>query len=160
MEWTNGPPPKETSVIFSKLPAWATVGIDISPDELLEYFRAQADEKTPGLLYYIDLLSPYLSPLLLIFVIAAAGYHAYRKVQKWKKWSEADSLSKQLHQGLELKESLAARVREAIQRLEALEEAKRAVRAWGRRGRHHHHCGCGSSTRYHEDSQLDTSQRR
>lgn len=82
--WPFSSPPKETSVIFSKLPAWATVGIDISPDELLAYFRAQADERTPRLLYYINLLSPYLSPLLLVFVIAAAGYHAYRKICKWK----------------------------------------------------------------------------
>ncbi|KAK6327280.1 hypothetical protein J4Q44_G00029250 [Coregonus suidteri] len=38
--------------------AWATVGIDISPDELVAYLRAQADEKTPRLLYYVELPVP------------------------------------------------------------------------------------------------------
>jgi hypothetical protein len=35
------------------------VGIDTSPEELLAYLRAQADEKTPWLLYYVPI--PLLS---------------------------------------------------------------------------------------------------
>lgn len=133
---------------MSKMPAWATVGTDIPQEELLDYLRTQAKKETPQLSLLLELLYPALALLLVLFLVVA-GYYAYRDFQSRKQLNcETDALSDQLHQSLAQKETLTARLEEMTVRLQALEEAKRSLRARSSRRSccHHRHRSRCSTT--------------
>lgn len=54
--------------IFSSLPAWATVGLDISPQEFASILSAKAYEGKNVILSAVDAMYPYLSVVLLAAV--------------------------------------------------------------------------------------------
>ena len=69
----------------SKIPAWASVGLDIPQEELAAFLRSQTEAKPPALAQVVDLLSsPVWALLLAVTFVAVAVYDAYRSFRRRK----------------------------------------------------------------------------
>jgi hypothetical protein len=65
--WPFSRPPPPKNLIFPSLPTWATVGIDITPEELVVFFRPEPASRISLVFSAIEPVLPYLPVIFLAF---------------------------------------------------------------------------------------------
>ena len=76
------PPPKENIAIFSSLPAWATVGLDMTPDEFASILFTRASEGKTLILSVVDVVYTYLPVVLLAAMVISLCIVYKRKMER------------------------------------------------------------------------------
>lgn len=65
--WPFSSPPPPKNHIFPSLPAWATVEIDVTPEELVVFFRPEPASRISLVFSAIEPVFPYLPVIFLAF---------------------------------------------------------------------------------------------
>ncbi|KAG5266214.1 hypothetical protein AALO_G00251050 [Alosa alosa] len=133
--------PKEENIpIFSSLPAWATVGLDMTPEEFGSILSSRASEGKNVILFAVDAIYPYLSVVLLAAVVISLCKVYMKKLKRRSElkseiMNTATSLADWKTKGLALKEAIISGLEDVERRLLTLQQKLQVIQEKRRRTR-------------------------